>query len=204
MEAQRLLHGFCSNPAIPPIQNPKKPFFMIFNPSLDHSKRWASFKTHHYDAPQTVSWSKRSLECRNSVENAGGFTGGEKGLESGIRRKNLAVFVSGGGSNFRSIHEACLRGSVHGDIVVLATNKSGIIFCFNLLFIRLIHAIMLLFWLLITSKTDWKSGCFLKFLHLDWVCLEIFHTYDRYSSFWVLICLFTRRIYLQLVHCQFD
>lgn len=125
MEAQRLLHGFCSNSAIPPIRNPKKPFFMIFNPSLDHSKRWASFKTHHYDAPQTVSWSKRRLECRNSVENAGGFTGGEKGLESGIRRKNLAVFVSGGGSNFRSIHEACLRGSVHGDIVVLATNKSG-------------------------------------------------------------------------------
>ncbi|KAJ8751724.1 hypothetical protein K2173_025897 [Erythroxylum novogranatense] len=42
-----------------------------------------------------------------------------------LRRKRLAVFVSGGGSNFMSIHEACLQGSVHGDIVVLVTNKAG-------------------------------------------------------------------------------
>jgi len=41
------------------------------------------------------------------------------------RRKKLAVFVSGGGSNFKSIHEASKRGSLHGDVVVLVTNKSG-------------------------------------------------------------------------------
>ncbi|KAL0300871.1 UNVERIFIED_CONTAM: Phosphoribosylglycinamide formyltransferase, chloroplastic [Sesamum radiatum] len=40
-----------------------------------------------------------------------------------LRRKNLAVFVSGGGSNFRSIYEATLDGSVHGDVVVLVTSK---------------------------------------------------------------------------------
>ena len=142
MEAQRLLHGFCSNSAIPPIQNSRKPLFCTFNPPMDHSKRWVSFKTHHYDVPQTVSCSKRRLECRNSVEKAGGFTGDETDSESGIRRKNLAVFVSGGGSNFRSIHEACLRGSVHGDIAVLVTNKSGIICCFDLLLFRFIHDIM--------------------------------------------------------------
>lgn len=35
----------------------------------------------------------------------------------------MAVFVSGGGSNFRSIHEATLNGSVHGDVVVLVASK---------------------------------------------------------------------------------
>lgn len=40
-----------------------------------------------------------------------------------VRRKKLAVFVSGGGSNFKSVHEATISGSVHGDISVLVTNK---------------------------------------------------------------------------------
>ncbi|XP_021737386.1 phosphoribosylglycinamide formyltransferase, chloroplastic-like [Chenopodium quinoa] len=40
-------------------------------------------------------------------------------------RKRLAVFVSGGGSNFKAIHEATLNGSVLGDVVVLVTNKEG-------------------------------------------------------------------------------
>ncbi|KAF8104170.1 hypothetical protein N665_0177s0026 [Sinapis alba] len=39
------------------------------------------------------------------------------------RRKKLAVFVSGGGSNFKKIHEGCIGGSVKGDIVLLVTNK---------------------------------------------------------------------------------
>jgi folate-dependent phosphoribosylglycinamide formyltransferase PurN len=42
-----------------------------------------------------------------------------------MRRKRLAVFVSGGGSNFRAIHEAALRGAVHGDVVALVTDKPG-------------------------------------------------------------------------------
>lgn len=41
------------------------------------------------------------------------------------RRKGLAVFVSGGGSNFRAIHEAALGGAVHGDVVTLVTDKPG-------------------------------------------------------------------------------
>ncbi|KAL8172280.1 hypothetical protein V2J09_024084 [Rumex salicifolius] len=40
-----------------------------------------------------------------------------------LSRKKLAVFVSGGGSNFRAIHEATLVGSVVGDVAVLVTNK---------------------------------------------------------------------------------
>ncbi|CAN8303787.1 unnamed protein product [Cochlearia groenlandica] len=38
-------------------------------------------------------------------------------------RKKLAVFVSGGGSNFKKIHEGCLSGLVKGDVVLLVTNK---------------------------------------------------------------------------------
>ncbi|CAM0912244.1 unnamed protein product [Alopecurus aequalis] len=44
---------------------------------------------------------------------------------SGVSRKRLAVFVSGGGSNFRSIHEAALGGEVNGDVVALVTDKPG-------------------------------------------------------------------------------
>lgn len=48
-----------------------------------------------------------------------------------VRRKRLAVFVSGGGSNFRSIHEATKGKLVHGDISVLVTDKSGNSFSFR-------------------------------------------------------------------------
>ncbi|KAM3209839.1 hypothetical protein ACQJBY_064093 [Aegilops geniculata] len=55
---------------------------------------------------------------------ASAVMGGGAG-DSGVRRKRLAVFVSGGGSNFRSIHEAALGGKVNGDVVALVTDKPG-------------------------------------------------------------------------------
>ncbi|CAN6241735.1 unnamed protein product [Urochloa humidicola] len=55
-----------------------------------------------------------------AAEQVAGDAAGE-----GSRRKRLAVFVSGGGSNFRSIHEAALGGTVHGDVVALVTDKPG-------------------------------------------------------------------------------
>uniref|UniRef100_A0A1D1YZK8 Phosphoribosylglycinamide formyltransferase, chloroplastic n=1 Tax=Anthurium amnicola TaxID=1678845 RepID=A0A1D1YZK8_9ARAE len=63
---------------------------------------------------------RRGLECRSSALQT---EGGRK--VDHLPRKKLAVFVSGGGSNFRSIHEAAIRGSVHGDVVVLVTDKPG-------------------------------------------------------------------------------
>ncbi|KAL9248051.1 hypothetical protein vseg_021414 [Gypsophila vaccaria] len=54
-------------------------------------------------------------DCSADVENSG----------SKSRRKKLAVFVSGGGSNFKAIHEATRNGSVLGDVVVLVTSKTG-------------------------------------------------------------------------------
>lgn len=47
------------------------------------------------------------------------------GADAAVGRKRLAVFVSGGGSNFRAIHEAALGGAVHGDVVALVTDKPG-------------------------------------------------------------------------------
>lgn len=35
-----------------------------------------------------------------------------------VRRKRLAVFVSGGGSNFKSIQQKCEDGTINADIVV--------------------------------------------------------------------------------------
>ncbi|KAF3451557.1 hypothetical protein FNV43_RR07652 [Rhamnella rubrinervis] len=126
MEAQRMLSGFCPNPVIPSIQNTEKPIFAtVPSPpscSFVQSRNWVCHRAF-------VSISKRTrprkrIECRNNGAEVVDVTSGED-LTSGVRRKKLAVFVSGGGSNFRSIHEASLRGSIHGDIVVLVTNKLG-------------------------------------------------------------------------------
>lgn len=62
------------------------------------------------------------LQCKNNAEN-NDFIGVRYDSGFGFRRKRLAVFVSGGGSNFRSIHEAICQGQIHGDIVVLVTDK---------------------------------------------------------------------------------
>ncbi|KAL0310763.1 UNVERIFIED_CONTAM: Phosphoribosylglycinamide formyltransferase, chloroplastic [Sesamum angustifolium] len=70
--------------------------------------------------------SKRNIQCRSSIERRdrqGVSDVEEEKPKPKFRRKNLAVFVSGGGSNFRSIYEATLDGSVHGDVVVLVTSK---------------------------------------------------------------------------------
>ncbi|GFP85091.1 phosphoribosylglycinamide formyltransferase chloroplastic [Phtheirospermum japonicum] len=98
---------------------------IITNPSTPKidSPKWVSMKSHHCSAPLIT---KRNLRCRNTIEKAeckGASDIEEDNPKAKIRRKKLAVFVSGGGSNFRSIYEATLNGSVHGDVVVLVTNK---------------------------------------------------------------------------------
>ncbi|KAJ3677603.1 hypothetical protein LUZ60_003327 [Juncus effusus] len=45
--------------------------------------------------------------------------------ETNVKRKKLSVFVSGGGSNFKSIHEASIQGLIHGDVTLLVTDKPG-------------------------------------------------------------------------------
>lgn len=128
MEAQRMLSGFCPNPAIPSIQNTKKPIFApVPSPptcSFVQSRNWVCHRAFIFISQRARR--RKRIECRNNAAELVDVTSGED-LTSGVRRKKLAVFVSGGGSNFRSIHEASLRGSIHGDIVVLVTNKPGIV-----------------------------------------------------------------------------
>ncbi|BBH00675.1 Formyl transferase [Prunus dulcis] len=111
MEAQRLLSGFCSTP---PIQNTKTQVFVKFplsssSASFAQSQKWVSFK-----ACPSISQSALSgkvFQCRNSRERIEFLASDKEDLRSGIRRKKLAVFVSGGGSNFRSIQEAYCGGA---------------------------------------------------------------------------------------------
>ncbi|KAL6990701.1 phosphoribosylglycinamide formyltransferase 1 [Sarracenia purpurea var. burkii] len=131
MEAQSLLSGFCSNSIIAPNRNPNKISFATLpscSSSLSSSQILSSIRVSLkilYPLPSTFAFLKNKLQCRNSLENVEAVPGDGDDLKSGIRRKNLAVFVSGGGSNFRSIHEATVRGSINGEVVVLVTNKSG-------------------------------------------------------------------------------
>ncbi|XP_030491419.2 phosphoribosylglycinamide formyltransferase, chloroplastic [Cannabis sativa] len=118
-----MLSGFCSNTTIPSLHSAKIPFSATVSPptisstcSFPQSHKWVIFRV--------GSCSRTIRACRNSVVEAGGGSSGED-LRSGTRRKKLAVFVSGGGSNFRSIYEASVQGSILGDIVVLVTNKRG-------------------------------------------------------------------------------
>ncbi|WOL17930.1 phosphoribosylglycinamide formyltransferase, chloroplastic [Canna indica] len=74
---------------------------------------------------QKVRREKQSLACRSSCSEMENYVATKKTSQSLTQRKKLAVFVSGGGSNFRSIHEATKGGLVHGDISILVTDKPG-------------------------------------------------------------------------------
>ncbi|KAJ7569113.1 hypothetical protein O6H91_01G061100 [Diphasiastrum complanatum] len=51
-----------------------------------------------------------------SVKNEDGWKG---------ERKKLALFLSGGGSNFRALHNATLENRIYGDIVAVVSDKPG-------------------------------------------------------------------------------
>ncbi|KAI3716149.1 hypothetical protein L6452_23275 [Arctium lappa] len=119
------LFGVCSNSFLPSIQTHKNSVFLpSFNsPHLPRikSQNWVSLKPHNF--PPFAASKKRELKCISSDERLGTSVDEDDSLKTGVRIKNLAVFVSGGGSNFRAIHEAIVRGEVHGRFVVLVTNK---------------------------------------------------------------------------------
>lgn len=48
------------------------------------------------------------------------------GHDDGLARAKLAVFVSGGGSNFRAIHAGCKKNAIHGDVAFVVSDKPGI------------------------------------------------------------------------------
>nr|XP_018675888.1 PREDICTED: phosphoribosylglycinamide formyltransferase, chloroplastic-like isoform X2 [Musa acuminata subsp. malaccensis] len=67
----------------------------------------------------------QGLGCRCSASETVSCMTNDHTSQKSTQRKRLAVFVSGGGSNFKAIHEATKQGLVHGDITVLVTDKPG-------------------------------------------------------------------------------
>ncbi|KAL3614958.1 Phosphoribosylglycinamide formyltransferase (GART) [Castilleja foliolosa] len=119
METQNPIFRDSLYSSIHSLQIPKN--YLFCNLSKIRSPKWVSLKM-HYSLSSSALLANSKTQCRDinsKVECKGGF---DK-EDDEIKRKKLAVFVSGGGSNFRSIHEAALNGSVHGDIVVLVTSK---------------------------------------------------------------------------------
>lgn len=126
MESQSLFSGFCSNSITPLYRNPQNPLSSsppsLSFPCFNQSKHQVSFEMQYFLSSQRLR-SVRRLLCKNSVEKVSNLVSEKEGSKSWVKRKRLAVFVSGGGSNFRSINQACIEGSVNGDVVVLVTNK---------------------------------------------------------------------------------
>lgn len=60
----------------------------------------------------------------------------QQGLD-GFQRAKLAVFLSGGGSNFRALHAATLQNAIYGDVVVVVSDRPGM-YSFFLCFFPLI------------------------------------------------------------------
>ncbi|XWS19339.1 hypothetical protein CRYUN_Cryun31cG0006800 [Craigia yunnanensis] len=118
METQSLFSGFCSNSVI---SSSKDPGIHYLHHQLSFN-RTISFRPQCFLASQGLKFVSRS-ESKNSVEKVSNVVSEKEDSKSWVKRKRLAVFVSGGGSNFRSIHQACVEGSVNGDVVVLVTNK---------------------------------------------------------------------------------
>ncbi|XVF87819.1 hypothetical protein PTKIN_Ptkin18bG0151400 [Pterospermum kingtungense] len=118
MEMQSLFSGFCSNSVIP---SPKD-LFPSHHYCFIQSNNRVSFRAQCFPASRR-SGSVGRLECKNSVEKVSDVVSHKEDSKSWVKPKRLAVFVSGGGSNFRSIHQACIEGSVNGVVVVLVTDK---------------------------------------------------------------------------------
>jgi len=134
MEAQQIISRFCPKPSLAPsIPTVKRPFSLNFPPLLSSSS-YPFVQSQNLDVPSgalhAISFVHKEV-CSSSWRiwcSKSGCSTAEPEEEHevrAVRRKKLAVFVSGGGSNFRSIHEASKRGSLHGDVTVLVTNKSG-------------------------------------------------------------------------------
>ncbi|QHN86696.1 Phosphoribosylglycinamide formyltransferase [Arachis hypogaea] len=115
MEAQQILSRFCPKPSSLLLPSHKKLHTLpcVGPKNLGIQRLGCSY---------TEGKKKRVFCVRRTIEEEE-VKEVKVGATMPVRRKKLAVFVSGGGSNFKSIHEASLKGSLHGDVLVLVTNK---------------------------------------------------------------------------------
>ncbi|RAL53246.1 hypothetical protein DM860_006918 [Cuscuta australis] len=119
MEAQSLIFGFSSTSLH--TQKPDITFFPALLPASTQSPKWVPLKPQFFLIPR-ISWAKKVSSIK-AVKSKSLHT---HEIESSVetqKKKKFAVFVSGGGSNFKAIHKATLQGSIQGEVVVLVTNK---------------------------------------------------------------------------------
>ncbi|KAI3414490.1 5'-phosphoribosylglycinamide transformylase [Psidium guajava] len=124
---QSLGPGFRPSLKFPVIRNTHDSLFLrppwFISHSLARTSNCLSLRTQNRLAFRGSCLNNR-LQSGSGVEIVASLSSGGEDVKHGVKKK-LAVFVSGGGSNFRSIHEACVAGLVHGEVVVLVTNKGG-------------------------------------------------------------------------------
>ncbi|CAJ2668193.1 unnamed protein product [Trifolium pratense] len=127
MEIQHIVSGFSAKLSSAPSIPIGKQLFSLKFPSIQSQNfevPSGDFYSISIGKKDRFYSSRRRVRCRSSSNTADPNKENEVRAQVAGRRKKLAVFVSGGGSNFKSIHEASKRGSLHGDVVVLVTNKS--------------------------------------------------------------------------------
>ncbi|XP_048127737.1 phosphoribosylglycinamide formyltransferase, chloroplastic isoform X2 [Rhodamnia argentea] len=124
---QSLGPGFCTSLKLPVIRNTQDSLFLrrpsFCSHSLARTSDCLSLRTQNPLAFRGSCLNNR-LESGSGVAIVASLSSEGEDAKHGVKKK-LAVFVSGGGSNFQSIHEACVAGSVHGEVVALVTNKGG-------------------------------------------------------------------------------
>jgi len=129
MVAQSLCLKLSPNVSVPLLNDFKGLSYGLVTPFVQPTK-WDPIVASptHYQASCRLRYNARHFLLAMAAHKGEDSSTNSRDLELKPRRKNLAVFVSGGGSNFKSIHLATLNGAILGDVIVLVTNKRGI-FC---------------------------------------------------------------------------
>ncbi len=68
----------------------------------------------------------KSSWCASWCDPSGGIEGSCTAYLMEIKKKNLAVFVSGSGTNFETIQESILKKNINGKIILLLSSKDGV------------------------------------------------------------------------------
>lgn len=68
---------------------------------------------------------KHNVRIRSSDLSSNTSVEEENDDQWGFVKTKLAVFVSGGGSNFRAIHKSIQEGKIYGEIAVVVSDKPG-------------------------------------------------------------------------------
>ncbi|CAD7695661.1 unnamed protein product [Ostreobium quekettii] len=88
--------------------------------TLLYHQRWASHSSQG-SLSKPVTCKLAGLRAFAATPSPTG-EGGAGSAKNEVHSSHLAVFVSGGGSNFKSIHAACQRGQIKGEVALVVSN----------------------------------------------------------------------------------